>query len=354
MVVSSQMSASGPAAQYQQFAAVPSTASPQYASVPGQVREPLLLDVMTAESINSNSESLQSYATGYSQAGGPSYSGQSMSMQGYGSQPYNYSGTNAGSSYGVGAGYPPNHQNQFALPYRDQQVTTAYYAGAGTGAAPGIGAGGGVSVPGSEPASQTDQPFISTQARKLHVSPFPQEFPPDKLMRWIQHKIYEKQTIKSIDIPMNRTGKYIRGHAFVVFHDALGAAKAMEELNQMSYKGRPIIARPTVEGVTADESQMPGFEAPRRNEANLDPGQVRIPTGPRGDRSRGDKAQRPKQRESNKGTDADSKRSSSDKKTSSSSTKKSSKTSSKKTSPDKEGSSSTKDADGSSRKHGKR
>ncbi|KAJ4326805.1 hypothetical protein N0V84_002824 [Fusarium piperis] len=256
VVVSSQMETSRPAAQRQQVVAALPAASSQYSSVPEQY-----------------------YAAGYNQAGGPSYSGQYMLTQGYGQQPYTYSGADAGPS--SGAGYPPNYQAQFALPYPDQQAAMAYYGGAGAGA------GGG--VPEQEPAYQAEQDYVATQARKLHVSPFPQDIPPEKVRTWIQHKIYEKQTIKSIEVPMNTTGKYVRGHAFVIFENASAAAKAMEQLNKTSYQGRRIIARPTVEGVALNEPSS--SEAPRANRANFNTGQARIPTGPRGDnRPGGDRA----------------------------------------------------------------
>ncbi|KAL6356386.1 hypothetical protein LRP88_09982 [Fusarium phalaenopsidis] len=312
-----------PAAQGQQVAAS-STTSPQYSSTPGQY-----------------------YAAGYNQAGVPSYLGQSMPTQGYPLQPrattdpreyYDYSAANAGPSSGVG--YSPGYQydgTQFALPYRGQQEAPAYYAGAGAGA--------GGSVPGQEPAYQTETEFVTTEARKLHVSPFPQRESRKDVDRWIRHRIYEKQTIKSIDIPMNGTNKYLRGHVFVIFDSASSATKAMEQLNKATYQGRTIVARPTAEGVAVDE-QPPALS--RANEAS-------IPTGPRNDRHRGDKPQRPRHRE------PDRKRSSPDKK-SSSSAKKSSKTSSMKTLPDKDkkGSSSIKDAgpplvvDGSCRRRDKR
>ncbi|KAI8678533.1 RRM domain-containing protein [Fusarium keratoplasticum] len=317
VVAYSQTPGNRPAAQGQQ-AAASSTMSPQYSSTSGQY-----------------------YAAGYNQAGGPSYSDQSMPTQGYPLQPtattdpweyYNYSAANAGPSSGVG--YSPGYQydgTQFALPYRGQQEAPTYYAGG--------------SVPGQEPAYQTETEFVTTEARKLHVSPFPQKEPRKDVERWIRQRIYEKQTIKSIDIPMNGTNKYLRGHVFVVFDSASSATRAMEQLNKASYQGRKVTARPTVEGVAVDE-QPPALS--RANEAS-------IPTGPRNDRHRGDKPQRPRHRE------PDRKRPSSDKK-SSSSAKKSSKTSSMKTLPDKDkkGSSSIKDAgpplvvDGSSRRRDKR
>ena len=161
-----------------------------------------------------------------------------MPTQGYPLQPtattdpweyYNYSAANAGPSSGVG--YSPGYQydgTQFALPYRGQQEAPVYYAGGGAGA----GAGG--SVPGQEPAYQTETEFVTTEARKLHVSPFPQKEPRKDVERWIRQRIYEKQTIKSIDIPMNGTNKYLRGHVFVVFDSASSATKAMEQLNKTS------------------------------------------------------------------------------------------------------------------------
>ncbi|RMJ02321.1 hypothetical protein BHE90_013957 [Fusarium euwallaceae] len=336
VIARSQPPGSHPAAQDQQAAAASSATSTQYSSAPGQY-----------------------YAAGYNQAGGPSYSGQFMPMQDYPPQPpatidpreyYNYSGANAGPSSGVG--YSPSYQydgTQFALPYHGQQEAPAYYTGA-TDA--GAGAAGG-SVPGQEPAYQAEPAYVAAEARKLHVSPFPQNAPREGIRRWIMHKIYEKQTVQDIDIPMNRNGQFLRGHVFVVFDSAASATKAMELLNKARYQGAKIIARSTVEGVTANEATM-SFQAPK--EADLAP--ARIPTGPRDDRHRGDRPQRPKHRESNKGASADRKRSS-DKK-SSSSTKKSSKTPSKKTLPDKKGSSSTKDAgpplvvDGTSRRGDKR
>lgn len=257
-----------------------------------------------------------------------------MPTQGYPPQPtaatdpwayYDYSAANAGPSSGVG--YPPGYQNdgtQSALPYQSQQEAAAYYAGAGAGG----------SVPGQEPAYQTDTEFVSTEARKLHVSPFPPTAARKVVKRWIEKRIYEKQTIKSIDVPMNGTNKYLRGHAFVIFDSAASATKAMEQLNKANYEGRDIVARPTAEGVSMDEQP---------------------PAQSRNDRDRGDKPQRPRHKE------PDRKRSPSDKK-SSSSAKKSSKTSSKTTLPDKDkkGSSSIKDVgpplvvDGSSRRRDKR
>ncbi|KAJ3468981.1 hypothetical protein MRS44_003046 [Fusarium solani] len=294
-----------PAIQGQQVAAS-STTSPQYSSTPGQY-----------------------YAAGYNQAGGPSYLGQSMPTQGYPLQPrattdpreyYDYSAANAVCP---------------ALP-RPTRGTGALCWGRSRSRG---------SVPGQEPTYQTETEFVTTEARKLHVSPFPQKESRKDVDRWIRHKIYEKQTIKSIDIPMNGTNKYLRGHVFVIFDSASSATKAMEQLNKATYQGRKIVARPTAEGVAVDE-QPPALS--RANEAS-------IPTGPRNDRHRGDKPQRPRHRE------PDRKRSSSDKK-SSSSAKKSSKTSSMKTLPDKDkkGSSSIKDAgpplvvDGSCRRRDKR
>ncbi|RSL65408.1 hypothetical protein CEP54_004195 [Fusarium duplospermum] len=321
-----------PPVQGQQAAAASSATSTQYPSAPGQY-----------------------YAAGYNQAGVPSYSGQPMPAQGYPSQQpamtdpreyYNYSGANAGPSSGVG--YSPSYQyddTQFSLPYRGQQGAPAYY--------PGAAAAAGGSVPGQEPAYQAETEYVATEARKLHVSPFPQGARPEEVKRWIRHKIYEKQTVQDIEVPMNRSGKYLRGHIFVVFDSAESATKGMELLNKARYQGEKLKARPTVEGVAAGEENV-SFPAP--NEVNLAP--ARIPTGPRDDRLRGDKSQRPRHRESYMGPSPDKKRSS-DKK-SSSSAKKSSKTSSKKTLPDKKGSSSTKDAgpplvvDGSSRRFDKR
>ncbi|KAL2694055.1 hypothetical protein Neosp_000625 [[Neocosmospora] mangrovei] len=308
VVAYSQTPGRNPAAQGQQ-AAVSSTTSPQYSSTYGQY-----------------------YAAGYDQAGGSCYSGQSMPMQGYPLQPtgttdyYGHGGSNAGPSSGVG--YSSGYQydgNQFALPYRDQQDASAYYAG---GSVPGV-----PGVPGQEPAYQTETgtEFVTTEARKIHVSPFAQKDSRKDVERWIRQRIYEKQTIESIEVPMNGTKKYLRGHALVIFDSASSATKAMEQLNKTSYQGRKIKARIAAEGVAMGEGSTP--------------------KGPRSDRNKGDKPQKPRHRE------PDRKWSSSDKK-SSSSAKKSSKTSSL-PDKDKKGSSSTKGlqpplvVDGSNRRHDK-
>ncbi|KAF4986005.1 hypothetical protein FDECE_16170, partial [Fusarium decemcellulare] len=271
----------------------------------------------------------QYYMTGHSQPTGLNFTNRSLPAQNGTHQPsstapaayvisdpreyHNFGEVNAGANSveNSAVAYSPNYQYQgaqFALPYRGQKEPPAYYPSC--------------SIPRPEAGYQPE--YVVTEARKLHVSPFPQQVRADDVKSWIRRKV-GKAKIDSIEIPQNNNSKYLRGHVFVIFESTLAANTALGELNKARFQGRRVIARPTVEGVTAADESIVPYEAPDPTECNFtEAPKARIPTGPsrsRGEnRHRGEKPSRPRHR-SSKGqssTGSDKKRSTSDKKSSSS------------------------------------
>ncbi|KAM5351574.1 hypothetical protein ACJ41O_004297 [Fusarium nematophilum] len=265
----------------------------------------------------------QDYLAAYPQAGGMTFPSHSISTQSHTQQPsattaatassatyaaggprenYNYGDNSAGASsadnHAAAAAYPP----QLALPYRG-----------GAAEPPTCYDSRGIPVPAS--AYQTSS-YVVTEPRKLHVSPFPQDAVADEVKSWLRKRV-DKSTIESIEIPHSTSSRYLRGHIFVIFDSPLSATKAMDLLNGARFQGRSVIARPTVEGVTAEEARA-SYGA---DESGPSEGHATIPTGPSqtrgGDRRRGENSQRPKHRDSKKQSstaESDKKRSSSDKK----------------------------------------
>ncbi|KAF4974639.1 hypothetical protein FZEAL_8474 [Fusarium zealandicum] len=321
----------------------PST-SPQYSAAPGQY-----------------------YMAAYPQASGLNYLGLAIPSQGYNQQlsmttivsvPEKYATADPREHYGYNDGstpmehsavmYSPYYQHkgvQYSPAYRGQTEPPAYYDNR---AAPAPG------------ASYQDE-YIVTEPRKLHVSPFPQQARADEVKSWVRRKV-DKTTIKSIEIPKNSNSKYLRGHVFVIFETSSAATTAMDQLNKARFQGRRVVARPTVEGVTADEPSDSYEEDSPITPVAPSSGEVSIPAGSaRDDRQRSQRSSKHRDSKGVSAGDAEKKRPSSDKRTSSSSKKTSHSHSDKKSSAKMSSSSSdnSKDAgpvivDGTTRKDDKR
>lgn len=216
---------------------------------------------------------------------------------------YCYDGNTGGLEQGA-VMYSPQYQYEnasFGLPHRGRSDLSSHYEG--------------YEAPSAEPVYNYASDYILTEQRKLHVSPFPQQARAEDVRSWI-HRRVDKSTIETIDIPQNSNSRYLRGHVFVIFDSASAANTAMDQLNKARFQGRRVIARPTVEGVTADEPSLP-YESSSPSGAiagSVYPGS----RSSHDDRSRGDKSERSrhhhKESSSSSVPETDKKRASSEKK----------------------------------------
>ncbi|KAK5990287.1 hypothetical protein PT974_08554 [Cladobotryum mycophilum] len=109
--------------------------------------------------------------------------------------------------------------------------------------------------------------YIATEPLKILITSISNRASPEETMSWIRRKTgpYAGDIIH-IDVPPQDGKNRVRGHAYVIFKNAVAAQGAVQLLHQASFQGRKISARFTIEGVTADEQTFSGAPTPGQSQ----------------------------------------------------------------------------------------
>lgn len=157
-----------------------------------------------------------------------------------------------------------------------EYYTFGNYAGEGTSVSQSVRRGGGIqySLPYrgyAETPSEAGQSvetwhgedggYVTTEPRKVVISGFPTHSKLADVKAWIRRSVGSLR-ISSIDVPLTGSGKYLRGHAFIIFETAEGAANAVDMFDAagLRFQRASIAARLTVEGVTEGERLVESYQ----------------------------------------------------------------------------------------------